>query len=79
MSRRTIRAAAGIALAAVVAGAVSVSLGGQAVGQAAEEPVAPRYAEVCPHGHNGFSCDVSSYRSDIAELQERVAALEGEQ
>ena len=79
MSRRTMRAAAGIALAAVVVGAVSVSLGGQAVGQAAEEPVAPRYAEVCPHGHNGFSCDVSSYRSDIAELQERVAALEGEQ
>lgn len=79
MSKHTMRVAAGLVLAAVVAGAVSAGLGGQAVGQAAEEPVAPRYADICPHGHNGFSCDVSSYRSDIAELQERVAALEGEQ
>ena len=79
MPKHTIRVTAGLALAVVVAGAVSTGLGGQAVGQAAEEPVAPRYADICPHGHNGFSCDVSSYRSDIAELQERVAALEGEQ
>ena len=78
MPRHAMRVAAGIALAAVIAGAVSTGLGGSAVGQSVEEPVAPRYADICPHGHNGFSCDVSSYRSDITELQECVAALERE-
>jgi hypothetical protein len=78
MLKHTMRMMAGIALAAVVAGVVSAGLSGQAVGQAGDDPVAPRYADTCPHGHNGFDCDASSYRSDITELQERVAALESE-
>ena len=36
----------------------------------------PRYSETCAHGHNGFDCKVPSYRIDIADLQERVTALE---
>lgn len=79
MPRERIAAVVGITLAVTVAGLVSSGLGSEAIGQSSEMPTAPRYAEMCLHGHNGFSCEVSSYRSDIAELQQRVAALEGEQ
>ena len=41
-----------------------------------EKPVAPRYSEICAHGHNGFDCKPSAYRVDITDLQERVTALE---
>ena len=40
------------------------------------KPTGPRYAETCAHGHNGFDCKSSKYRSDIIELQQNVIELE---
>ena len=76
MRKQHIQVAAGAFLATLVAGMVAVGLGGEAEGQTQKTPAVPRYADVCPHGHNGFNCETSTYRSDIADLQERVAALE---
>lgn len=47
-----------------------------APGDGSPTPKAPRYSEVCAHGHNGFGCGPSSLRADITELQGRVTALE---
>ena len=41
-----------------------------------KKPSAPRYSEICAHGHNGFACDTPQYKKDIKNLQERVSALE---
>ena len=40
------------------------------------KPSAPRYSEICAHGHNGFACETPQYKKDIKDLQERVSALE---
>ena len=45
-------------------------------GQDATAIEAPRYSEVCAHGHNGFNCPESLLRADIRNLQERLTALE---
>ena len=74
MKRQTIMAVllAGAALTtALLAGlALEASGAGEATAKA------PRYSETCAHGHNGFNCEDSSMRTDIKDLQERVAALE---
>ncbi len=41
-----------------------------------KKPSAPRYSEICAHGHNGFACDAPQYKKDIKDLQERVSVLE---
>lgn len=48
----------------------------EASGEGEPAVKAPRYSEMCAHGHNGFNCEVSSMRADIDELQERVTVLE---
>ena len=60
---------------AVTSTALSVATG-ESPSQISDKPNAPRYSEICPHGHNGFNCKTTSYRADIIDLQERVEELE---
>ena len=63
--------------------AATIALGTAYASTALEVEKVPRYGEECAHGHNGFDCKPSQYRSDIddlqrdtSELQKRVSALE---
>lgn len=42
----------------------------------AEDKSAPRYSEICAHGHNGFDCKTPKHLTDILTLEEKVADLE---
>ena len=74
MKRQTAMAVllAGAALTTALLAGLSTEASG--AGEATVK--APRYSETCGHGHNGFNCNDSSVRTDIRDLQERVANLE---
>ncbi len=48
----------------------------EASGETVQKPSAPRYSEICAHGHNGFDCRSSQYRIDITDLQQKTTELE---
>ena len=74
MKRQTAMAVllAGAALTTALLAGMSLEASG--VGEEATK--VPQYSETCAHGHNGFNCQDSSMRTDIKDLQERVATLE---
>lgn len=61
-----------------------------AFGNLESENHIPRYADKCPHGHNGFNCDPPKHevdidaleakerqlRSDVTTLESRIVQLE---
>ena len=75
MNRKTTGIAVIVAIFAISMSAVSGSF---AEGSAETEvkPSAPRYSEICAHGHNGFDCKPPKYKVDISELQEKTTELE---
>ena len=64
----------------VVIGVIAASVvfatadSGEAISE--KQSKVPRYSDTCAHGHNGFDCKSPKYRTDIADLQERVNILE---
>lgn len=66
----------GTIMIAAVIGTLSAFAGVSAMEVIEKDSSVPRYAEDCAHGHNGFNCEPAQYKVDIADLQERVTALE---
>ena len=64
------------AISMIAASNVFTDASGQSSSPEPMKSKVPRYSETCPHGHNGFDCKQSLYRSDITDLQNRVAELE---
>ena len=66
----------GVLVAAALVAITWANTSVEASGNEISRTDAPQYSEICAHGHNGFSCGVSSLRADIDMLEERVTALE---
>ena len=75
MNKKSIPIVGGVAVFAIGLFMAS-SVFSEVLGETSQLPSAPKYSEICAHGHNGFDCKSSQYRIDISELQEKTSDLE---
>ena len=75
MNRKSTGIAGLVALFAIGMITASGSLS-EVSGDSTKKPSAPRYSEICAHGHNGFACDPPQYKIDISDLQKKTSELE---
>lgn len=67
---------AGIAAVFALGVVAASGMFSEAAGENPQKPSAPRYADTCAHGHNGFSCEQPRYKTDIDDLQKSTTDLE---